>query len=628
MKKVTVQAYEDRSRAEGGHAVILLQGVTQPKGLVAYRIRPSDAARASGGEGGWIGGEHLPVAVSGTDYGLELVAGPEVTESELLLPGTVVEIQLPSSGVRGEFLWPNVAPVMRPKRKVLAVGKRGARAEHGKLNGSAAASHEAIAVASATKPANAPVDPDHLDGASATSVSQQTVSGGLAPSPLAAFEPEHAPGHEASLGTKPAAPRLETEEPSMSEMATPETPEPHSAATPISHAWVEPERAPSVPPATGELYAAAAADVTPVSPEASGGVAHGHPETSYSETEISREYGWAFKKDLSILLDKKFFALGASRHDLVQEAALRATSETHHHTVAADATAILARHDEEAHADERPLIEPVQPSAAAMGSTSFSAMAASSYQPASYQPAGSAMFAAEAHSRALPERPVPTSGGGRSAELMVLALLAALGLGGLAAVMFMTRTSADSADGAAAPAAVAAIAPAPQAPVLDLAPLAVVPRPETPLLFEALVAGETSPRGLSAGNVAADKALENANGKLVGAGADRDTDEGSFWLKRYIAGSLGEARTMRVLTQLGSTYAEPASGTPDYTRARLVWEISSAAGDPVAMCFLGLLYENGLGVTVDRKAALGWYERSKEKGGCPSVDQSIARVSR
>ena len=84
---------------------------------------------------------------------------------------------------------------------------------------------------------------------------------------------------------------------------------------------------------------------------------------------------------------------------------------------------------------------------------------------------------------------------------------------------------------------------------------------------------------------------------------------------------------MRVLTQLGSVYAEPAAGrSPDYAKARQLWEIASAANDPVAMCFLGLLHENGLGVAADKKTALRWYERSKTTGGCPAVDESIARV--
>ncbi len=61
-------------------------------------------------------------------------------------------------------------------------------------------------------------------------------------------------------------------------------------------------------------------------------------------------------------------------------------------------------------------------------------------------------------------------------------------------------------------------------------------------------------------------------------------------------------------------------------KARLLWELAGAAGDPVAMCFLGLLHENGLGSAPDKRTALQWYERSKLAGGCPQVDASIARV--
>ena len=111
------------------------------------------------------------------------------------------------------------------------------------------------------------------------------------------------------------------------------------------------------------------------------------------------------------------------------------------------------------------------------------------------------------------------------------------------------------------------------------------------------------------------------------SGAARDTDEGGFWLKRYILGTLGDERTVRVLTQLGSVLRELAAGrSPDYAKARQLWEIASAANDPVATCFLGLLHENGLGVAADKKTALRWYERSKATGGRPAVDESIARV--
>ena len=145
-------------------------------------------------------------------------------------------------------------------------------------------------------------------------------------------------------------------------------------------------------------------------------------------------------------------------------------------------------------------------------------------------------------------------------------------------------------------------------------------------LYEALSAGATSPRGTPGRGVAANRAIESAAGAQQVTGAARDTDEGAYWLKHYLAATLGEDRTVRALTQLGTTYAEPARGAPDFARARVVWELSSAFGDPVAMCFVGRLHEAGLGVVADRGQALLWYERSRASGGCPQLDEAIARV--
>jgi len=146
------------------------------------------------------------------------------------------------------------------------------------------------------------------------------------------------------------------------------------------------------------------------------------------------------------------------------------------------------------------------------------------------------------------------------------------------------------------------------------------------LLFDALTAAAVSPRGVSAAGLPLSKLLENATASAISGGSPSDTEEAAFWRKRYIAGALGDDRTMRALTQLGSVYAEPSGRQPDFVRARLMWEMASAIGDPVAMCFLGQLHENGLGVAADRKAALQWYERARQAGGCPSLSESLARV--
>ena len=145
-------------------------------------------------------------------------------------------------------------------------------------------------------------------------------------------------------------------------------------------------------------------------------------------------------------------------------------------------------------------------------------------------------------------------------------------------------------------------------------------------LNDVVHAGAVSPRGVAVQENNPDKLLALANASLHAPGAARDVEEGAYWLKRYIAASLGEERMLRALTQLGSAYAEPASGKPDFARARQLWEFASAFGDPVAMCFLGALHEHGLGVAAEKKAALHWYARAKSAGGCPQLEESIARV--
>ena len=47
-----------------------------------------------------------------------------VADNELLLPGTVVRIEIPSAGVWGEFVWPDVPPTPRPSRRNLIVNRK------------------------------------------------------------------------------------------------------------------------------------------------------------------------------------------------------------------------------------------------------------------------------------------------------------------------------------------------------------------------------------------------------------------------------------------------------------------------------------------------------------------------
>ena len=143
-------------------------------------------------------------------------------------------------------------------------------------------------------------------------------------------------------------------------------------------------------------------------------------------------------------------------------------------------------------------------------------------------------------------------------------------------------------------------------------------------LYEALAAGTVSPRGTNASGIGDMRALSRASRLL--ADPARDTEEASFWLKRYLQTVIGDRQLIRSLTQLGSSYADASNKSADFVKARHLWEVASVAGDPVAMCFLGRLFESGMGVQTNKRVALSWYERAKGAGGCADADDAISRL--
>ncbi len=134
-------------------------------------------------------------------------------------------------------------------------------------------------------------------------------------------------------------------------------------------------------------------------------------------------------------------------------------------------------------------------------------------------------------------------------------------------------------------------------------------------IYAALHAGDTSPAGIKANGVPAPRILELADASLFGDPAARNTEEAAFWLKRYLIANNDE-RARRAMTQLGTTFAAPSRGTPDYASARQIWEIAAAHGDAVAICFIAKLHEGGLGGAADRAAAIRWTEMARASGGC------------
>lgn len=147
-------------------------------------------------------------------------------------------------------------------------------------------------------------------------------------------------------------------------------------------------------------------------------------------------------------------------------------------------------------------------------------------------------------------------------------------------------------------------------------------------IFKDIVAaGAQSPRSKSAANVDVATALSLADHSLRGQRTQTETEEAEFWLKRALASSMGGQDIGWALTQLGTIYATAGTPNHSYAKAHAIWELAAAQGDPVAHCFLGALYEHGLGVQKNNKAAREHYLAAEQQGACPTAKEAAARLS-
>lgn len=155
-------------------------------------------------------------------------------------------------------------------------------------------------------------------------------------------------------------------------------------------------------------------------------------------------------------------------------------------------------------------------------------------------------------------------------------------------------------------------------------PAAAAPSPVLSQIFDV---GPTSPSGIDASNMTQRQLLERANELLTAAQTPTEREEAAFWLRKALSKRLSEPRLVWALTQLGTAYTSTnAANKPNYEAARLLWGWAADAGDAHAACFLGRLYERGLGVPPDARAARSQYERAQRMGGCPGLDQALTRV--
>lgn len=69
-----------------------------------------------------------------------------------------------------------------------------------------------------------------------------------------------------------------------------------------------------------------------------------------------------------------------------------------------------------------------------------------------------------------------------------------------------------------------------------------------------------------------------------------------------------------VLAWAGQQEAVDAYRTGDYATAMTEFKTLAAEGDPVAMYYLGIIYDRGFGVPVDHVEAAKWFEKGAVRG--------------
>ena len=123
MKRISVQAFEDRGQADGGHAILLLDGVMSIPQRSTFKLRATEPREAGADGVLWQDSEIVALETRLGSKGIELVIGPDVAEDPGLMAGAVMELEIPEAGLRGEFMWPQITPRVRPKRRNIATVK-------------------------------------------------------------------------------------------------------------------------------------------------------------------------------------------------------------------------------------------------------------------------------------------------------------------------------------------------------------------------------------------------------------------------------------------------------------------------------------------------------------------------
>uniref|UniRef100_UPI0018DFB678 hypothetical protein n=1 Tax=Roseomonas rosulenta TaxID=2748667 RepID=UPI0018DFB678 len=116
----TVRAAADPAHPEGGHAIILLQGVMEPPADPRFRILREGWAKGTLGPEGWQVSDALiaPDRVEASPQGVRLYLGPQVVD--WLEAGPVI-FRLPEARIDAPLFWPDVPPLHGGSGNTIAV---------------------------------------------------------------------------------------------------------------------------------------------------------------------------------------------------------------------------------------------------------------------------------------------------------------------------------------------------------------------------------------------------------------------------------------------------------------------------------------------------------------------------
>ena len=107
--------------ASGGHAALRITGLAALPPDPTFRIDPIDDALTEAGEVDWPTGPRRPQSVIAQNGGFDLVLGPDVLDSPLLLPGTPVVISVTDTTIVKEMVWPSIPTRKRRARRPVIV---------------------------------------------------------------------------------------------------------------------------------------------------------------------------------------------------------------------------------------------------------------------------------------------------------------------------------------------------------------------------------------------------------------------------------------------------------------------------------------------------------------------------